>query len=188
MKRLKLCFFSTWGRVWVHHLSLSSGHLWNSDGRWLSCPIPWSIKTVNSVYPESIMIQSFAFIYICQQIEKTGLATAGMAISSGSHCSLLFWQCLNSSSGGELKLYLGCKGSTFSFVQVLFDRIPTLYADILEDTKHWSNCLHSVFTNQVRDSMNPFVQFTTAILWQFVFFVTSITTVKVILYLAFAKN
>ena len=76
----------------------------------------------------------------------------------------------------------------FSFVQVLFDSVTTLYADILEDTKHWSNCLHSVFTNQVRDSMNPFVQFTTAILWQLVFFATSITTVKVILYLAFAKN
>ena len=64
------CFFSTWGRVWVHHLSLSSGHCWNSDGWWLSCPVPWSIKTVNSVYPEFIMIHLFAFIYICQQIEK----------------------------------------------------------------------------------------------------------------------
>ena len=50
----KRCFFCTWGRVWVHHLSLSSGHRQNRDGQWLSCPIPWSIKTVNSVYPEFI--------------------------------------------------------------------------------------------------------------------------------------
>ena len=65
-----VCFCSTWGRVWVHHLSLSSGHGWNSDRQWLSCPVPWFIKTVNSVYPEFIVIHSFAFIYICRQIEK----------------------------------------------------------------------------------------------------------------------
>ena len=86
------CFFSIWGRVWVHHLSLSSGHHWNSDGWWLSCPIPWSIKTVYSVYPEFIMIHSFTFIYICQQIEKTGSFTTGMAIGGGGHRPSLFWR------------------------------------------------------------------------------------------------
>ena len=40
--------------------------------------------------------------FICQQTKKTGLATAGMATCGG----------LNSSSGGKLKLYLGCTGST----------------------------------------------------------------------------
>ena len=34
----------------------------------LSCPLVQI--TMNSVYPEFIMIHSFAFIYICQQIEK----------------------------------------------------------------------------------------------------------------------
>ena len=43
----------------------------------------WFIKTVNSVYPEFIMIHSFAFIYICQQLEKTGSATTGTAMGSG---------------------------------------------------------------------------------------------------------
>ena len=96
------CFFSTWGRVWVHHLSLSSGHRWNSDGQWLSCPVSWSIKTVHSVYTEFIMIHSFAFIYICKQLETNGSATAHRCSGGG----------LNLSSGGELKLYLGCTGST----------------------------------------------------------------------------
>ena len=77
---IRACFFSTWGRVWVHHLSLSSGHGQNSNGWWLSCPTPWSIKTVNSVYPEFIMIHSFAIIYICQRVEKTWSAISGMAV------------------------------------------------------------------------------------------------------------
>ena len=96
------CFLSTCGRVWVHHLSLSSGHHRNSNGQWLSCSIPWSIKIPNSVYPEFIMIHSFAFIYKCQQTKRTGSATTGTSMCDG----------LNSSSGGELKLYLGCTGST----------------------------------------------------------------------------
>ena len=48
------------------------------------------------------MIHSFAFIYICQQIEKTESATIGVVMCSG----------LNLSSGGELKLYFSCTGST----------------------------------------------------------------------------
>ena len=90
LPRLVWCFFSTWGRVWVHHLRLSSGHCQNSDGQWLSCPIPWSIKTVNSVYPEFIMIHSFVFIYICLQIGKTLSATTGTVIRGGGHHPSLF--------------------------------------------------------------------------------------------------
>ena len=38
------CFFSIWGRVWVHHLSLSSGHCQISDGWWLPPPIAiWAV-------------------------------------------------------------------------------------------------------------------------------------------------
>ena len=96
--RFQECFFSTWGRVWVHHLSLSSEPP-PAMGGFLSCPVPWFIKTVNS---EFIMIHSFAFIYICQQIEETGSATARTLMCIG----------LNSSSGGELKVYLGCTWST----------------------------------------------------------------------------
>ena len=106
-----LCFFSTWGRVWVHHLS--SGHHQNSDGQWLSCPVPWSIKTVNSVYPEFIMIHSFAFIYICQQIEKNWVShhwNSDGSVAASAHCCSSGG--LNSSSGRGLKLYLGCTGST----------------------------------------------------------------------------
>ena len=47
------------------------------------------------------MIHSFAFIYICQQIEKSGLVMCGG---------------LNSGSGGELKLYVGCTGSTLQVI------------------------------------------------------------------------
>ena len=36
------------------------------------------------------MIHSFAFIYICQQIEQTRSATAGMEIGSGGHRPSLF--------------------------------------------------------------------------------------------------
>ena len=111
-----LCFFSTWGRVWVHHLSLSSGHRRNSNGQWLSCPIPWFIKTVNSVYTEFIMIHSFAFIYICQQIEKLGQSLpewqSAVAATANRHSG----GGLYSSSGGELKLYLGCTGSIYFFI------------------------------------------------------------------------
>ena len=92
-----VCFFSTWGRVWVHHLSLSSGHRRNSNGWWLSCPVPWFIKTVNSVYPEFMVIHSFVFIYICQQIEKNWVG----------HC----WTGMGS---GKLKLYLSCTGLSAS--------------------------------------------------------------------------
>ena len=28
------CFSSSWGKVWDHHLSLSSGHSWNGDQQW----------------------------------------------------------------------------------------------------------------------------------------------------------
>ena len=59
------CFFSTWGRVWAHHLNLSSGHRWNSNGQWLCCPVPWFIKTGNSVYPEffpSTHLHSFTYM------------------------------------------------------------------------------------------------------------------------------
>ena len=38
---LSPCFFYPWGRVWVHHLSLSSGHRRNGILRWPSSPIPW---------------------------------------------------------------------------------------------------------------------------------------------------
>ena len=65
----------------------------------LSCP--QFIKTVNSVYPNFIVIHSFALIYICRQIEITGLTATRTVMYSG----------LNSSSGGELKLYLNCAGS-----------------------------------------------------------------------------
>ena len=62
-----------------------------------------------SLSPEFIMIHLFAFIYICQQIEKTGFAITGTMMDSGRHhCS---GGGLNSSSVGELKLYLRCTGS-----------------------------------------------------------------------------
>ena len=35
------CFFYPWGRVWVQHLSLSSGHRWNDIRQWPSSLIPW---------------------------------------------------------------------------------------------------------------------------------------------------
>ena len=57
----------------VIHVRLTLSY---NNGWWLSCPVPWFIKTVNSVYPEFIVIYLFAFIYICQQIEKTGSATS----------------------------------------------------------------------------------------------------------------
>ena len=86
--------FPLWGRVWVHHLSLSSGHCRNSDGWWLSCPILWSIKNSKLSLPRihHDPLNSFAFIYICQQIEKTVLATAGTLMGGGGHYPLLFWQ------------------------------------------------------------------------------------------------
>ena len=62
------------------------------------------------------MIHSFAFICICQQIEKTGLATARMAMCGGWNSRVttgtVMCSGLNSSSGGELELYLDCTGST----------------------------------------------------------------------------
>ena len=94
---------------------MRSGHCRNSDGWCLSYPIPWSIKTVNSVHPEFIMIHSYVFIYICQQIEKMGqpLPEWWWVVEVITHpCSD---SGLDSSSGGELKLYLGCTGSTSSY-------------------------------------------------------------------------
>ena len=38
---LSVCFFSTRGRVWVHHLNLCSDHCQNSDGKWFSFRGHW---------------------------------------------------------------------------------------------------------------------------------------------------
>ena len=148
-----LCFFSTWGRVWVHHLSLSSGHHQNSDGGWLSCPIPWSIKAVNSVYPEFIIIHSFAFIYICQQIEKTGSVTTGMAMGSGGHCLLLFrwWP--------EVKLRWGTQ--TLPQLYRIHENITELFGALqfikIQD-QHTDSIGHVtlICSNHLFDTLEPF--------------------------------
>ena len=49
-----------------------------------------------------VSLHSFAFIYICQQTKKLGQPQPKRSFGGG----------LNSSSGGELKLYLGSTGST----------------------------------------------------------------------------
>ena len=65
------CFFSSRGRVWVHHLSLSSGH------RWL--PFQWWLLFL-------------PVICIHKQTIKIWVATARMAIGGGNHCWSPFWQ------------------------------------------------------------------------------------------------
>ena len=101
--RLSSCFFSTWGRVWVHNLSLRSGHCWNSNWQWPCCPIPWFHKSSKLSLPIIPHNNSFAFIYIyVDKQRKLGRPLPECLLGSG----------LNSSSGGELKLYLDCTGST----------------------------------------------------------------------------
>ena len=76
------------------------------EQRWamalLSCPLVHKISKLS--VPRILSLHSFAFIYIVyvNKQKNTGLATTGMAMCGG----------LNSSSGGELKLHLGCTGST----------------------------------------------------------------------------
>ena len=48
------CFFSSRGRVLVHHLSLSSGHCWNGDRQWQPLPI-------------AIPVLAFFLLLICMQ-------------------------------------------------------------------------------------------------------------------------
>ena len=69
----------------------SGGHCWNGNQQWLQLP-------------KAILVVAFFLPLICihKQTKNTGLATAGMKIGSG------LWQ----NSGSELKLYLGCTGST----------------------------------------------------------------------------
>ena len=76
-----LCFFSSRGRVWVHHPRLSSGHCWTGDQWWQ--PPPITIPAVAFLPP---------LICIHKQTIKTRSATAGMVISSGGHYQLPFQQ------------------------------------------------------------------------------------------------
>ena len=58
-----------WGRVWVHHLSLGSGHRRNGDQQW-----PGTDGRCQNVHlaVAEFSVHSFAFIYTCQQTRKLG--------------------------------------------------------------------------------------------------------------------
>ena len=96
------------GRVWVHHLSLSSGHRRNGIRRWPSSLIPWFSSATSEVFirrwpatsewtlrrwPRELWVDWF-----------NALTEPGDRTTRPPD--------LNSSSGGELKLYLGSKRNT----------------------------------------------------------------------------
>ena len=92
-------FFSSRGRVLVHLLNLSSDHHRNGD--WRCQPPPITIPVV------TFLRHSFAY----NRKNKLGqplLEWRSAVVATADHH---FGGGLNSSSGGELKLYLGCTGS-----------------------------------------------------------------------------
>ena len=90
-------FFSSWGRVWVHHLSLNSGHYWNGDCQWQPLlELQLAVTTISNCHSSGGF---FPTTHLHTNKQKLGKP---MKISSS-----LWWN-----SGGELKLYLGCTGST----------------------------------------------------------------------------
>ena len=88
---VQLMFLSSRGRVWVHHLSLSSGPLLE---RWSAVAATTNHCSSSGFFPATHLHT--------QTKKKPGSATAGMKMCGG------LWQ----NSGGELKLYLGCTEST----------------------------------------------------------------------------
>ena len=87
------------GRVWVHHLSLSSGHHRNGDWRW-----PPLLIAVLAVADLVFLL----FIYVCKWVlEKKPPLEWWPAVAATADCH--FGSGLNSSSAGELKLYLDWK-------------------------------------------------------------------------------
>ena len=82
----------------------------------------WVPPKATHHYSGSSQPSCFLFVYIYEWVVGKKVTT-GMAIGIGGHCRLLFWQwlptliavpavALNSSSVGELKLYLGWKRNT----------------------------------------------------------------------------
>ena len=100
--------FTTW--AWVKALP---EHRWEVA----SYPVPWFIKTVNSIYSEFFLYTHLhSFTYVNKQ-KKLGWPlperwcvvawTQAQVVNSNSTSAVQ-----NPSSGGELKLYLGSTGST----------------------------------------------------------------------------
>ena len=89
------CFWNSWGRVWVHHPSLSSGpppKQWSAVAATAEMAIGCSMKKS----------QTNAHLHINKQW-KTGPATAWMKIGGG----------FQQNPGDELKLYLRHTGSIY---------------------------------------------------------------------------
>ena len=73
-------FFSSWGRVWVHHLSLNSGHCWNGDCQWQPLlELQLAVATTSNCHSSGCFFPPL----ICTQTNKNWVSQWKSAVAFG---------------------------------------------------------------------------------------------------------